>query len=63
MKERTITLTIEQAKTALYSVENDIQISEFSEIDYSDAGTLGYYMRRAELLHALKCAIENAGKA
>lgn len=58
-----ITLTLEQAKTALDCVESDIQYSEFSEVDYRDAEALAFYMRRAELLERLKRAIRIAGEA
>jgi len=54
-----ISITIEEAKTALDCVLGDIQCSEFSTLDFNDVEDMRFYLRRAELKHRLENAIEN----
>jgi hypothetical protein len=63
MTNITITLTLEQAATALECVCNDIEYSKHGEIpDYDDIEALTFYLRRAELAQRLNTAINNAIK-
>jgi hypothetical protein len=50
-------LSLEQAKTALECVENDIELSKFGETDWESVDGLAFYLRRAELLERLRLAI------
>ena len=60
---KTVTLTLEQAATALECVCNDIEYSKNSEMpDYDDIEALTFYLRRAELAQRLNTAIANALK-
>lgn len=54
-----ISITIEQAKTALECIDQDISISEYSEQEYECIETLRYYLNRAELRQRLKNAIKS----
>ena len=59
---KTVTLTLEQAGTALQCVEYDIEMSKNSEMpDYNDIEALTFYLRRLELRQRLTSAI-NANK-
>ena len=65
---KTVTLTLEQAATALQCVEASIVISQDAldhdelEFDFEDIKGLTFYLRRAELAERLKIAIANAKK-
>jgi hypothetical protein len=60
---KTVTLTLEQAETALRCVEYDIEMSKHGEMpDYDDIEALTFYLRRAELAQRLNTAIANALK-
>lgn len=60
---KTVTITLEQAATALECVCNDIEYSKHGEMpDYDDIKGLTFYLRRAELAERLKIAIANAKK-
>ena len=54
-----ICLTVEQAKTALEIVENDIFLSDASGCDFNSVDELTFYLNRAELRQRLKAAIAN----
>ena len=54
-----INLTLEQAKTALEIISNDIEMSEFGIPDYKDADSLQYYLDRAVLFECLASAINS----
>jgi hypothetical protein len=56
----TVTLTIEQALTALECCANDVTASEFSQPEYVDVGLMRFYLQRAELMQRLKTAINAA---
>lgn len=58
-----ISLTLEQAKTALEIVENDIFTSEQGCCDYNSIPQLAFYLNRAELRQRLITAIANLGGA
>ena len=53
-----ISLTVEQAKTALEIIENDIFMSEQGCCDYNSIPQLAFYLSRAELRQRLKAAID-----
>lgn len=65
---KTVTLTLEQAETALHCVEASIVISQDAldhdelEFDFEDIKSLTFYLRRAELAERLKIAIATASK-
>ena len=65
---KTVTLTLEQAETALECVEANIVISQDAldhdelDFDFEDIKGLTFYLRRAELAERLKIAIANANK-
>jgi hypothetical protein len=65
---KTVTLTLEQAETALHCVEASIVISQDAlnhdelEFDFEDIKGLTFYLRRAELAERLNIAIANASK-
>jgi hypothetical protein len=56
---KTISITIEQAKTALECIEESISMSEFSALEYDCIKTLRFYLNRAETKERLQAAIEN----
>ena len=56
---KTISITIEQAKTALECIEESISMSEFSSLEYDCIETLRFYLNRAETKERLQTAIEN----
>lgn len=53
-----VSLTLDQAKTALQCVESDIELSGFGECNYNDVETLVFYLQRAELAQRLRKAIK-----
>jgi len=55
-----VTLTVEQAKTAIEIVESDIVASSFGEIEFANVKEMEFYLRRAQLLQRLKAAISAA---
>lgn len=55
-----INLTLDQAKTALECIQNDMDLSEFAHIDFADVTVLKFYLHRAELLQRLQAAIRAA---
>ena len=57
---KTVTLTLEQALTALECAANDVTVSEFSVPEFVDVGTMRFYLARAELIQRLKKAINAA---
>lgn len=57
LRTATVMLSLEQAKTALECVENDIELSKFGETDWESVEGLAFYLRRAELLERLRVAI------
>lgn len=54
-----ITLTLEQAKTALDIICSDIEMSEFGIPDYKDSYALQYYLDRAILFECLASGINS----
>ena len=65
---KTVTITLEQAETALRCVEASIVISQDAlnndelDFDFEDIKGLTFYLRRAELAQRLNAAINNAMK-
>lgn len=57
---KTVTLTLEQALTALECATNDVTASEFSSPEFLDVHTMRFYLARAELVQRLKNAINAA---
>lgn len=57
---KSVTLTLEQALTALECATNDVTVSEFSAPEFLDVGTMRFYLARAELVQRLKNAINAA---
>ena len=55
-----INFTKEQAKLILQLIENDIQMSEFSEPDYTDPTQLNFYFERAVLRERVLNAINSS---
>lgn len=55
-----ISLTLEQAATALSIVESDISLSRFSDIDFESVSEMQSNLLRAELFQALQSAIRAA---
>ena len=56
---KTISITIEQAKTALECIEENISMSEFSMQEYECIKTLRFYLNRAETKERLESAIKS----
>ncbi len=53
-----VNLTIEQAKLTLEIIENDMQMSEFSNIpDFTDVQYMRFLFERASLASMLKAAV------
>ena len=65
---KTVTLTLEQARTALDCVYASVRVSRDAikrgnfEVDIEDVAQLTFYLRRAELAERLLTAINNAMK-
>jgi hypothetical protein len=58
---KTVTLTLEQALTALHVAESDIEYSNHGDYpNYESVEELTHYLRRAELVQRLKNAINAA---
>lgn len=55
-----ISLTLEQAKTALECVQNDIFLSEQNACNFDSVSELAFYLSRAELKQRLTNAIIQA---
>jgi hypothetical protein len=55
-----VTLTVEQAQTAIEIVESDIAASAFGEIEFANVKEMEFYLRRAQLLQRLQAAISAA---
>jgi hypothetical protein len=61
MTNITITITLEQAQTALDCIDRDMDYSTHEQPDYHDTGEIMFLLRRAELRLRLATAI-NANK-
>jgi hypothetical protein len=61
MTNITITITLEQAQTALDCIDHDMDYSTHSEPNYQDLGEMMHNLRRLELRQRLTSAI-NANK-
>lgn len=60
-KTFSLSLTLEQAETALTIIESDITHAEFDAPDYNNVDDLLYALRRAELAERLRNAINKKG--
>jgi hypothetical protein len=58
MTNITITITLEQAQTALDCIDRDIDYSTHSQPDYQDIGEMLHNLRRVELRERLHAAIK-----
>lgn len=54
-----INLSLEQARVALECIQNDVEMSEFGNCEFTDIETLRFYLQRAETLQHLQRAIAN----
>lgn len=56
--EKTVAITLSQAKTALECIKSDIEYSKHGDLpDYQDIDTLRFYLHRAEVAQRLEHAI------
>jgi|APGre2960657404_1045060.scaffolds.fasta_scaffold550715_1 hypothetical protein len=56
--EKTVAITLSQAKTALECIKSDIEMSRHSETDFLDINALRFYLERAEVAQRLENAIK-----
>ena len=57
MTNITITITLDQAYTAIDCIDRDIDYSTHNHTDYQDIGEMMYNLRRVELRQRLTTAI------
>ena len=62
MTNITITITLEQAETALDCIDRDMDYSTHDQPDYHDLSEMLHNLRRIELRQRLTTAINNAKK-
>ena len=62
MTDITITITLEQAQTALDCIDRDMDYSTHALPDYHDLSEMLHNLRRLELRQRLNTAINNAKK-
>ena len=56
--EKTVAITLSQAKTALECIKSDIEMSRHLETDFLDINALRFYLERAEVAQRLENAIK-----
>lgn len=62
MTDITITISLEQAQTALDCIDRDMDYSTHDQPDYHDLSEMLHNLRRLELRQRLNTAINNAKK-
>jgi hypothetical protein len=55
---KTVTITLEQAETAIECIDGDIMMSERDQHDYTSIEEMTFHLRRAELRQRLMTAIK-----